>query len=471
MKHFYTTIFCLSVFALQAQEKTLEFTVDHNSGIRDYDVTGNGSFFILENVRSPHRTRMTLLDENLDEVYTFRGREQVTGDEVMAVSRTGKNSVFQQRGMLQSGEYYHLNQNKLSRFPEIRDAAGEGTGFYFDGHAHAVKDRVQFLNDEYLVAVQKRDEGYPGTAYLHLKSLSGGNEDRIILNIPGKAEFKSPDLLYFDNTLFVVALVKEAAEASREYLCLTYDYRGRLVNSTKFDFEVNDPEKEKFAPLHLNRDSFSSYKHTAPEYPYKTRTALAGQFATEDAGGAVVYDPSEKAYYAYAGVRPQDGDSGVLIAKYDGEGKAVWKKYSEVPGAVFRNTNGFDRYLTLDVTPHFLGVSVYSARGKDFCRFYILEKEDGHMINSKTFNNYRLRPYNTRFAGLYSRFSSGEKGYKNIVFDRFTVFSSLYDSSFSAFINNIGTETLLKSYPTASGTNVVSVKKKARKLTFQKFVF
>lgn len=93
------------------------------------------------------------------------------------------------------------------------------------------------------------------------------------------------------------------------------------------------------------------------------------------------------------------------------------------------------------------------------------------MKDCKNFNNYKLQTDSNRYAGLYSKFSSADKGYKNIIFDRFTVFSSLYDQGFYSFIDAIDTKTLLKSYPTVYGTNVISVERKASILTFQKFAF
>ncbi len=455
MKQFYTTFFYLLIISLQAQEKTMQFTLDDSYRVQDCDVTGTGNFFILENGSAANRTRLTLLDNDLNEVYRFRGKDRITGEDLIAVSQTGKNAIFRYGGIFRDKDFYRIHESELSGFPG----------------KDPVENRIQFLNDEEFVTIGKKEGAgkRDRDVYLYVKSLSGHNENRAKLNLPGGAEFRKPKLLYFNNEIFIVAWTTKAETTSRKYVCTTYDYRGNIHSEAKLDFEVNDKEEEEFATLHLNRDSFSSCQPAGGNSD--KRTVFAYQLPTEEARGAVVYDRSEKVYYVYAGIRAEKGGSGFLVCKYNRSGHPVWKQYHTIAGADFKRTNGFNRYLTFDVTPHFLGISAYSTKGKEYCNFYILKKEDGRVTDSKIFNSYKLQTDRNQYAGLYSRFSSGDKGYKNIVFDRFTVFSSLYNRDFSSFIDAIATKTLLKSYPTACGTNVISVERKARTLIFQKFTF
>ncbi|MGS2738176.1 hypothetical protein [Sinomicrobium sp. M5D2P17] len=471
MKQFYTVFFCLLIMAVQAQEKTVEFTIDDDYKIRDYDVTDTGNFFILENGRAADKTRLTLLDNDLNEVYSFRGKDKITGGDLTVMSQTGKNTIFRNSGILRDKGFYHLNESELSGFPEKDPDGKPGGDPYFRPRFYVSGDGVQFLNDNDFVSigeekgVGKKDK----EVCLYVKSLSGDYKNRTKLDIPGGVAFKRPKLLYFDNDVFVMALTPKAENTSRGYLCIAYDYQGNIRNKAKLEFEVNDKKEEEFAALHLSRNSFSSYQPT--DINSNKRTIFAYQLSTEDAKGAVIYDNTEKVFYTYAGVKCKKGDSGFLVCKYDWEGKLIWKKYQIVAGADFKHTNSFNRYLTLDVTPHFLGISAYATKGKSYCNFYILQKEDGWVTNSKFFKNYKLQTDGNKYAGLYSKFSSGDEGYENVIFDRFTVFSSLYNQDFSAFIDAIHTRTLLKSYPTAYGTNVISVKKKTRTLTFRKFTF
>ncbi|MGS2763076.1 hypothetical protein [Sinomicrobium sp. M5D2P9] len=472
MKQFYTTLFCLlTMISLHAQEKTVQFTIDDGYKIQDYDVTDTGNFFILENGHAEDKTRLTLLDNDLNEVYRFRGKDKIAGGDLIAMSQTGKNSIFRYSGILRDKNFYRIHESELSGFSEKDPNGNLEDDFYFRPRIYALGDRIQFLNDREFVAIGKKEGASKKDkdVYLYVKSLAGDYENQTKLDLPGEAEFKRPKLLYFDNEVFIVGLTNKAENTSRKYLCVTYDYRGNIRNEARLDFEVNDKKKEEFAELHLNRYSFSSYQPT--DINGDKRTIFAYQLPTEDAKGAVVYDKTEKVYYAYAGIKPERGDSGFLVCKYDQAGNLIWKKYREVPGTDFRYVNSFNRYFTFDVTPHFLGISTYSTKGKSYCNFYLLNKENGQVMNSKIFGNYKLQVNGNKYAGLYSKFSSGDKGYKNVIFDRFTVFSSLYNRDFSSFIHTIDTKTLLKSYPTAYGTNVISVERKARTLTFQKFTY
>src|SRR5690606_32156255 len=104
----------------------------------------------------------------------------------------------------------------------------------------------------------------------------------------------------------------------------------------------------------------SGYSHIEPH-----------QFATSDSKGAASYDKYENAYYVYSGVNPKTGDSGVLINKFDSIGNLLWKKNILLPDTNLRYINSFNRFLKFDISSKFLGLQIYSTKGKNYCDFYV----------------------------------------------------------------------------------------------------
>ncbi len=460
MKHIFIPVFCLLALCLQAQQKTTEFTIGAGNSISDYDVTETGNLFILENGKGADKTRLTVLDADFRNLYSFRSKERISGDDLLTGSQTWENFLFQYGGMMRDKNIYRIYRDTLCLFSGKNDDGTENTS-RFRIRSHRNANKLWFSNDSYFVYLLEENKKMS----VYIESLSGTENYSVPLNYKGV----HPALLHVSEEDFVLAFPESSGDTSRAYRCMTFDYRGQMRHDVKLVMEVEHPDREKFAVLRLNPHSFSAY-------PPAGGNGHGGRFSdhripTEHAKGAVVYDAAEQAYYCYAGVRPESGDSGFLIGKYDDSGKQLWQQYKTIKGIDFGYANSANRHLTIDITPYFIGISAFSTRGKSYCNFYITDKRDGSIINSRNFKNYRLQVNRNRYAGFYARFGSSDAGYDHIVFDRFVVYASLYSPDFSSFRSGVRKNTLLQCYPVPDGVNLINIRPGADTFTLHKFVF
>nr|WP_288935892.1 hypothetical protein [uncultured Allomuricauda sp.] len=132
-----------------------------------------------------------------------------------------------------------------------------------------------------------------------------------------------------------------------------------------------------------------------------------------------------------------------------------------LPDTNLKKLNSFNRFIKFDISSKFLGLQIYSTKGKNYCDFYVINKETGALIASKKFNQ------------LYSPFEIKDNNFDNLVVDRNTVYSTLFSNQYKDFLKqlNTGEPKLLISYFTTNGVNTISSSKKDTTILFYKFPF
>ena len=165
------------------------------------------------------------------------------------------------------------------------------------------------------------------------------------------------------------------------------------------------------------------------------------------------------------------GKQSILIQKYDKEGELVWRKNHIFSETSFHYINSYNRFLTFDVYQPFIGVSVYSTKGKNYCDFYVLDKNSGELKASKKYKNYNFFRKSKKFNGLSAEYKINSDGIKNLGIDRSIIYTSLYDAKFENYIQSLnakGRFLIIGEY-TDQGLNLVVSPESGDEITFKNF--
>lgn len=464
---------CTTIFS---QEKVLEYAIDEKFEITDLNIFENKSIYFVERPKSKKtaiKTKFNLLDSNFEFIKEYTSNEYASFN---IVSLTGKNVLSSHKK-----KYSLLFDDK--RFFSDKDIDEDINNDFYYNRSGSFDDviKINFLTDTKFVAIGRKEgkKFYKKGKYNEIEIFIFQKDLKTLqisyskLEFPEKSNFynRGPKLLNYDDDGFMLSyLWGGGSDTERKYVIAKYNYEGKLLKEFKLPIKVEN-ERQVFGILNIGDNSFSSYQMY--DANGRNTNIMAYRFANSSAKGNITYDSNEKVFYVYAALKPKKGDSGVLIYKYDINGKLLWQKHHVLPDTNFAYLNSANRYLKFDVSGNFLGVHVYSTKGKNYCDFYILNKETGELQTSKTFRKFKFYKSSKAYNNLYSQYILNDDAYANLILDRKSILSSLYSTKFKTFLNqkNAEGDNLFISYFTNDGVNTIVTPKKEKKFTINKFKF
>ncbi|WP_298487863.1 hypothetical protein [uncultured Maribacter sp.] len=479
---FFVSLLCLlHSYIVTSQEITKEIPIAKDAIIEDSGSTVSGNFYILENSKGkvPVKTRYSLWDSNLNVLREYTDTEKFTAYDIDFTSYSGSNLILEEK------KGYALINEKRTKFND-ENLNGELFDSYYvndRGQRNDVVD-VEFLTDSNFISIGRKEgkEHYKKgkfkeiEIYLLKKNLKTLATEYTLLEQPKDVNFNrlGPKLLHYNEQGFILSYLKDTEDYKRTYVNATYSYNGKITNLCSIPLTLED-KGDKFAILNYGNGSFNGYRplNNATSNPFDHRTIVPYQLPTEDSKGAIAYDKYAENFYIYTGINPKKGQSKLLIGKYDLKGNEVWKKTYQLEDTEFAYINSFNRFLTFDVSSNYIGSSVFSRKGKNYCDFYLFNKENGELFKTKKFKGYTFYNSSKKYNGLYAQFIIKEEKLKNLIIDRISLFSVLYNPIFEAYVTKLNEEgsSLLNAYNTEEGVNVLRSYKEEKKLFFEKFMF
>ena len=484
MKNLLTVPFFLFLISswVFAQEKTVEVVLEEGYSLDDADVTVNGNFFILQNSKgkiSP-KTKYTLWNVNFDLVQEYTDLEKFTYYEMDFASTNGKSILIDEK------KQYDLITTERTKFgdEDINDDINDNFYYHKQATTRMIDAlRLQFLTDQNFVAIGRKE----GKEYwkkgkfeeieifIFKKNLQTLETNYTKLELPKDIYFddEHPRMLYYDNDFFILSFISyKRIEGIRTYVTAKYDYSGKIIQENEMPIRLLTPDQDT-AIVNYGSGSFVGYRplNAGSSNPYDYRTILTYQFATIHSYGAIFYDKWEDAYYAYAAIKAKKGEDGVLIYKYDSQGNPLWNSYHILEDTNFKMLNSYNRYLTFDAAPNFLGISVFSTKGTNYCDFYILSKDTGEIITERKFKRYSMYGTSKIYNHLFAQFEIKDGDFDGLILDHSTIFAALYNKSFDAHLTKLNTKEpyLFNGFYTKEGINTVSSTKRGRKIILNKF--
>ena len=467
---FIIIFFCF--YPVQAQNEK-QVSIEDNFTIEDFGFTEKGHFYTLELAKKmDYKSRYRVWGANLELLSTITNEDDIKRYEFEYPYDNGKSFIYKDRFDLAIGSSEPIT--------------------FDDGEFESIDLYHQFLTDTKFIGIGKKIEGkelkfswnniienkdiLSLSYFMFAKDLKSGTIKVYPIVAPKECELKdnNTQVLYYNEDSVVMSFIKETSRTERSYIVATYSITGRKLKEVELNFSVDNPESEKFAIVNLENGGFdqtttsdnSGFGNSLGKTDVDTHT-----FANDKSQGDIRYDAVEKSYYVYAGIKPKKGDSGILIQKYNKEGELVWRKNHIFSETSFHYINSFNRFLTFDVYQPFIGVSVYSTKGKNYCDFYVLDKNSGELKASKKYKNYNFFRKSKKFNGLSAEYKINSDGIKNLGIDRSIIYTSLYDAKFENYIQSLnakGRFLIIGEY-TDQGLNLVVSPESGEQITFKNF--
>ncbi|WP_324026184.1 hypothetical protein QSV08_02210 [Maribacter sp. BPC-D8] len=468
---FFVLSFCFNFS--QAQDEK-QISLEDNFSIEDFGFTDKGNFYTLELVKKmDYESRYRVWGENFELLGTVTTEDDIKKYEFQYPSDNGRSFAYNDRLDL---------------------AIGSSSSIKFDkGEFESINLYHQFLTDNKFIGIGKKIEGkelkfswnnvienkeiLSFSYFMFVKDLESGSIKVYPISKPEDCELKdnNTQVLYYDDDNIIMSFIKETSTIERSYIVATYSTTGRKLNERELKFSVDNPENEKFAIVNLENGGFdqtttsdnSGFGNSLSKTDVDTHT-----FANDKSQGDIRYDALEKTYYIYAGIKPKKGDSGILIQKFDEKGELIWRKNHIFSETSFHYINSFNRFLTFDVYQPFIGVSVYSTKGKNYCDFYVIDKNSGELKASKKYKNYNFFRKSKKYNGLGAEYKINSDGLKNLGIDRSIIYSSLYNDKFNNYIQALNAEGrfLIIGEYTDDGFNLVVSPESGNQFRFKKFI-
>ena len=394
-------------------------------------------------------------------------------------SNTGENSIFKEK------DNYFLINNKKIDFSDKNIDGDITNSFYYNQSDRKIDVvKISFLTDSKFVSISRKEgkEHYKKgkyrdiEIYLYKKNLKTLKPEYFKLELPKNNHFTwlTPKLAYYNDDNFILSYLSKSNDKRRLYIKVVYDYSGKIIKENRVKIEIENAD-DKFSIINYGVGSFQSYRslNNSTSNPFDYSHIASYQFATSDSKGSASYDKFENTFYVYSGINPKKGDSSILINKFDSNGDLLWKKNILLPNTNLRYLNSFNRFLKFDISSKFLGLQIYSTKGKNYCDFYVINKETGALIASKKFRKYSFYRSNKKYNQLYSPLKLKDDDFDNLILDRNTIYSALFSSKYNKYLKqlNSGEQKLLISYFTDNGINTLSSSVKESKIIFNKFSF
>ena len=458
-----------------AQVKSKEIVLDENHSITYSGYTETGNFYILERAhKEDYKTRYSVWNDDFKTSRTLVLDDKVDLSNFDSTSESGAYFTYQPKAgqwELVSDGVLELNGISEKDYSVYHELLTDGA--YFIIGKEITGKKTKFFSEGTLVS---QSSTFSASDYLVKKVLGSEGIEVHSIETPENCYWNSSAtrVLDHDDSGFWASFVVEGNDTTRTYKLVRFSYQGKPIETHDLPIEVLDPANDKFAIANLENGSFTS---TTVVKRYGLGNTVGStdtdnySFATDNAKGHIKFDPYDHTVYIYAGIKPKRGDSGILIKKFDMKGNLLWQKQHTLEDTSLHYINSANRYLSFDVYQPFIGVSVNSTKGTNYCDFYVLDKDTGAVVAEERYKRYGFYSQSRHYNGLSAEYEIKTDAYKNLKLERSIIYTALYDRSFQDYLEQLNAtgEYLFKGIYTPSGFNTISSSKKGNVITFQKF--
>ena len=455
----------INISLLISAQTTTKIIIPEDEKLMFTTLTGSEHLFITTKSKvKSKRSSYYAYDHDFNVAKTYRTTDRYKHKDIALFSNSAKTFLSKKgRGYIRASKW---NAPEGDPFFDGKDLNGElnDSRYYEPFYGPEKMDAVPFhiLTDDYYIGIGRRDgrKNFKKGKFIEMeillykKTMQGEEESYLPLELPKDYSYghTTPNLVFANNDFFILSYRTAFSSRYQIHHPVYYNYNGEIIKD--FDIDLRIPEElGDFAVLNISGASFVQYSRTLVDgsnaniQPY--------QFATSDSNASFKYDNFTDTFYMYGGINNKEGDDGFLVTKFDNQGNRLWQKYLEMEGSKFRYINSYNRVLYLIPTTAFVGLRFYSVKGKDYNDVYILDKDSGETIKSKTFTDKEYRK-----SGLFNEHSA---------------IMGVYDPKFKAFADNFeftyDDDRFRYGYFDATGFVAITLSKKDEKLTCYKFEF
>ena len=226
-----------------------------------------------------------------------------------------------------------------------------------------------------------------------------------------------------------------AYKGGKTYI-LSFSYSGNLVNEV-----ILEPKKpENFEYIHSNTGSgsYGSKSYTSTSDITKTKSTMVPLVL---AYGNVEIDYSNKNYYYYSSISNQKNGgakSGILLEKYDFDGKLIWSKFLEV----FSNDTSYDlrgrQVITrLNINDNRLFIKLNKNDEENWALGITINKETGDILNSISSIDEKAVEKDRYKNSMLKNSKENIQSLKNLKVDGFSLIGASLNSEFANYLKNI----------------------------------
>ncbi|MCF8715545.1 hypothetical protein JM658_11985 [Joostella atrarenae] len=426
------------VMAFSSVSYAQDFTITAPKSPKDdwCDFSYNGNFYTIESGASntTYKTKIVTYDQDFNVISELPSDRKLRSNELSLVSDKGTAFAFSM----------YDNENRL--------------GVLNKGGFHKLKSKdsfVQFITNQKVI-IARMEENILGTDIgwkIEVTDMSTEEIEKFEMEAPTFRGEKlyGAWLMDYKEDRFKIAYINKSSEEKnfRNYIAVEYDFKGKIIDQQSIEVFLKD---SKFSFLNDHPGAYDTYGSVNSSMVTAVNSPLAN--------GVLYYDRYDDAYYAFGGYERKRDVSGIYVHKYDTSGKLVWKQQYPLDDFKLKYLNSYNRILNFDIGPTSIGMNLYTRKGKDYCGFYLVDKENGGLIGSKILDHYELYKWSHKYNTIFAPFESKDTPFKDLVFNRFVVYGMLEDPSFAEFVEQMQEDYLLKAYWNVEGLNVLYTKKK-----------
>ncbi|QLE02546.1 hypothetical protein HX109_13615 [Galbibacter sp. BG1] len=329
----------------------------------NYSDNGNLYTFTYGDSKTGYKTKVTTYNKDLEVISELTSSETLDGNDIYYISKDGTEFAFDRYGnedrigVLTPSGYFKVKTSANHHCFTTKD-------FY---HTIEVKENVLGNKQgmELLVANLKKDK--IETYALEHPKFKGEETFAIGVMDYGPESFK-----------YGYINLNSEEKNYRNYIVVEYDFKGKIIKQQSFEVSLQEAE---FSFLNDDDRAYSTFV-------YSGSSSVVTAVHNPKANGVLRYDAGEDVYYAYGGYEKRRDVSGVFIHKYDATGKLLWEQRYLFDDFKLKYLNSYNRLIRLDIGSQNIGFNVYTRKGKDYCGFYLVDKQTGELKNSSVLDNY-----------------------------------------------------------------------------------
>ena len=348
---------------------------------------------LITNYKVFNQSFENIFDHSTDEKYNDEDIifQTVGGEKILVAKKNGLGLISDndsQRVVSFLGEDFNGEINNNS------------TNSTFFGKASPDLRPLNFINGNYLISIGRKegDQNYKDgnfkemDVFMYMIPLDEGEPKYVLLERPKENQFGNQvNVHYVDNEKFILVFNRTRNNKKHVYRVAYYDYTGKILK--QFEVKIEIPEdKGEFGLLNLRSSSFMSYvrrnSHGTNEHivPY--------QFPTSSSQAGIIYDHYTDSFFLYGSVHNKKIDDELLLVRYDSIGNKAWEKFQTVDDGNFKYLNSANRYMTIIPNSKFIGLRVYSTKGKHYNNIYLFEPTSGELLRSKYYSKREYKKSN-----------------------------------------------------------------------------
>ena len=452
---------------LLAQKKVFTYQQGLDENILEFSETpDHEKVFILSEIKSQggKATRYQLFDSDFETLQDYHTDNRYDEDEIIFQTSSGDvNLVALKNGLaLLNGEDTTENTGLFAQEDYNENINQYATNPVFLGENKDDLPPINFLTEKNFVSIGRlegkehfKDGDFSEMdIYMYLKPLDGGRASYIPVEVPDGAYFSkhSPKLHYYDEEKFIVIFNITRNNKKHTYRPVYYDYNGKILHKINVTLEVPEGVGE-FGILNLDSSSFNSW--VRQNRHGRNANIIPYQFATASSQAGLIYDHYSDSFFLYGSVNNKGEDDALLLTRYNHKGEQLWYSYQPVVNSNFKYLNSANRYLTIIPSSEFIGLRMYSTKGKHYNNVHLFDKETGEVIKEKYYSNKEYKRSN--------------------LFNTYCAMMGAYDPSFIKFLKDFDfsreEKIFDRGYFVEDGFLAITRSKKEDQFTVYKFLF